>query len=139
MLTTRKKDEPAAGAQGVNLIGEGTRIEGDMVAAGDVRIDGYLKGDLTTAARLVVGPNGVVEGQVSCIFAEIIGQVKGDLQASETLTLRSTARIHGNLQIGRLIVESGAVFSGSCSMSGQVKAIQPPQEIKTRGENAQTA
>lgn len=123
MLTTRKKEE-ATTAKGVNLIGEGTRIEGDVFAAGDIRVDGQLKGDLQSTARLVIGPTGQIEGQVKCVFAEVIGSLKGDIQATETLTLRATARITGNLTVGRLIIESGAEFSGSCSMSGQLKSIQ---------------
>lgn len=135
MLSTKKKEE-ANTTKGVNLIGEGTRIEGDITAAGDIRVDGQLKGDLQTSARLVIGPNGQVEGQVKCLFAEVIGTLKGDIQASETLTLRATARIIGNLTVGRLIIESGAVFSGSCSMSGQVKAIQT-NEKSGSDQNAQ--
>jgi len=137
MLSNRKKEEVNTN-KGVNLIGEGTRIEGDITAAGDIRVDGLLKGDLSTAARVVIGPNGSVEGQVKCTFAEIIGQLKGDISATETLTLRATAKITGNLTIGRLIIESGAVFSGSCSMSGQVKPIQS-SEKPVSVENAQTA
>jgi cytoskeletal protein CcmA (bactofilin family) len=137
MLSNKKKEEAHA-TKGVNLIGEGTRIEGDISAAGDIRIDGLLKGDLTTLARVVIGLNGSVEGQVKCTFAEVIGQLKGDIQATEALCLRSTARISGNLTVGRLLVESGAVFSGSCSMSGQIKPLQTNEKTNSV-ENAQTA
>jgi len=137
MLSNKKKEEVNT-TKGVNLIGEGTRIEGDITAAGDIRVDGQLKGDLTTAARVVIGPNGSIEGQVKCTFAEVIGQLKGDIHATETLTLRATAKIIGNLTVGRLIVESGAVFSGSCTMSGQVKPIQASEKPDSV-DNAKTA
>jgi len=127
MLSTRKKEEVNTN-KGVNLIGEGTRIEGDITAAGDIRVDGQLKGDLTTAARVVIGPNGSVEGQVKCTFAEVIGRLKGDIAATESLTLRATAKITGNLIVGRLIIESGAEFSGNCSMSGQVKPLSASEK-----------
>ncbi len=123
MLSTKKKEE-ATTTKGVNLIGEGTHIEGDVSAAGDIRVDGHLKGDLQTSARLVIGPNGQIEGQVKCQYAEVIGSLKGDIQVNETLTLRASAHIAGNLTVGRLIIESGAIFSGSCSMSGQLKNVQ---------------
>lgn len=137
MLSNRKKEEVNT-TKGVNLLGEGTRITGDINAAGDIRIDGQLKGDLNTTARVVIGPNGSVEGQVKCTFAEVIGSLKGDIQANETLTLRSTARIIGNLTVGRLIIESGAEFSGSCSMPGQLKTL-PTNETTNSAESAKTA
>ncbi len=115
MLNRTKSENPTIAAQ-VNLIGVGTQINGDVDARGDIRVDGILNGNLTGATRVVVGPEGRVNGHIQCTFAEIIGQVKGDVVLNETLTLRSNARIEGNITIGRLIVESGAVFTGSCTM-----------------------
>jgi|JI7StandDraft_1071085.scaffolds.fasta_scaffold133012_2 cytoskeletal protein CcmA (bactofilin family) len=120
MLNRTKSENPAIAAN-VNLIGGGTQINGDVVAHGDIRVDGVLNGNLTGATRVVVGPEGRVNGNIHCTFAEIIGQVKGDVVLNETLTLRANARIDGNITIGRLIVESGAVFTGNCTMQN------PPQ------------
>lgn len=119
MLTAKKKEEAVVAGQGVNLIGEGTVIDGDVKANGDIRVDGHLKGDLITPSRLVIGPAGWLQGNVQCQHAEIIGQLTGDLQVNETLTLRASAKIEGNIRVNRLIIESGASFSGSCSMPGE--------------------
>jgi cytoskeletal protein CcmA (bactofilin family) len=121
MLTAKKKVEEAVAGQGVNLIGEGTSIDGDVKANGDIRVDGRLKGDLETPARLVIGPRGWLQGNVQCQHAEVIGQLIGDLHVNETLTLRASARIDGNIRVGRLIIESGATFTGSCSMPNSEK------------------
>ena len=68
-----------AGAEGsaINLIGVGTQIIGDIISSGDVRIDGTLSGNIKLNGRLVVGPNGTIEGNVNCQNADISGEVKG--------------------------------------------------------------
>ena len=112
----KKKTEAPSNKQGINLINEGTRIQGDLVSAGDVRIDGFLKGEINTGSRLAVGLSGQVEGSIHCAFADIAGRVDGDMVVTEVLTIRATAKISGDLTVGKLIVEEGAVFTGNCTM-----------------------
>jgi len=107
--------------QGINLINEGTRIVGDLVAQGDVRIDGHLKGDVNTRARLAIGASGQVEGQLHGSMVDIAGEVKGDVVVSGVLTLRKTARVRGDLTVSKLVIEEGAMFSGQCTMTDMVK------------------
>ena len=64
-------------ASSVNLIGNGTKIIGDIQSAGDVRIDGLLTGNIVTTGKFVLGPNGVVEGNVTSGNADISGEIKG--------------------------------------------------------------
>ena len=116
----RKKTENAP-MQGINLINEGTRITGDLVAQGDVRIDGHLKGDVNTRARLAIGASGYVEGQLNGSMVDIAGEVKGDVVVSGVLTLRNTARVRGDLTVSKLVIEEGAMFSGQCTMTDMVK------------------
>ena len=116
----RKKTEQAP-MQGINLINEGTRISGDLVAQGDVRIDGQLKGDVNTRARLAIGASGHVDGQLFGSMVDIAGEVKGDVVVTGVLTLRKTARVRGDLTVGKLIIEEGAMFSGQCTMTDMVK------------------
>lgn len=116
----RKKTENAP-MQGINLINEGTRISGDLVAQGDVRIDGHLKGDVNTRARLAIGASGHVEGQLNGSMVDIAGEVKGDVVVSGVLTLRKSARVRGDLTVGKLVIEEGAMFTGQCTMTDMVK------------------
>lgn len=108
----------------VNIIGAGTSIEGDVVSSGDIRIDGNLKGTLKTRGKLVVGPSGSVEGEVSCQNADVSGHVRGKLVVTDLLSLKATAKVGGEITTGKLAIEPGADFSGSCSMGGVVKEIQ---------------
>ena len=59
----------------INRIVEGTSIEGEIKCESNIRIDGSFVGNLSTKGRLVVGPNGRIEGTVNCQNAEIEGLV----------------------------------------------------------------
>ena len=98
-----------------------TSIKGDIISEGDFRIDGTLEGSIKTNGKIVIGKEGLVNGGLSCNNADVEGKIKGNLFVSETLNLRSTCHIEGEVVIGKLIVESGANFNASCSMNKEGK------------------
>lgn len=118
---TTRNTAPDSGS--VNIIGAGTSIEGEIVSGGDIRIDGNLKGSVNTRGKLVVGPTGVIDGEVHCQNADISGTVKGNVNVADLLTLKATSKLSGDLVTGKLAIEPGADFSGSCSMAGVVKSM----------------
>jgi cytoskeletal protein CcmA (bactofilin family) len=105
----------------VNLIGNGTKIIGDINSNGDVRIDGSLLGNIITSGKFVLGPNGVVEGNVTSGNADLSGIIKGTINISEMLLLKSSAKIDGDIITSKLAIEPGALFTGNCSMDAKVK------------------
>lgn len=107
-----------------NRIGKGTTIIGDIRSDGDFRIEGHIEGNLVTPGRVVIGKTGSVIGTLSSSFADIEGHFSGQLELSETLTLKSTATIEGEVEVGKLSVEPGAVFNASCKMKGNFKDIE---------------
>jgi cytoskeletal protein CcmA (bactofilin family) len=102
--------------QTINIINEGTVIKGDIVANGDIRIDGELIGNIGAKGRLVIGPNGKIEGEIDCNNIEVSGYIKGKVKVSEMLTMKASARIFGELMAGKLSVEPGSLFTGTCTM-----------------------
>ena len=102
--------------QVINIISEGTKIKGDIIANGDIRIDGELIGNISAKGRLVVGPSGKITGEVNCNNIEISGVIKGKVNASELMNMKSTSQIEGDIVAGKLSVEPGSVFSGTCKM-----------------------
>ncbi|NQU51545.1 MAG: polymer-forming cytoskeletal protein [Bacteroidetes bacterium] len=102
--------------QSINIISEGTKIKGDIIANGDIRIDGDLAGNISAQGRLVVGPKGKIEGEIDCNNIEISGYIKGKVTARELLTMKSTSKIEGDISAGKLSVEPGSEFTGTCSM-----------------------
>ncbi|MBA4304359.1 MAG: cell shape determination protein CcmA [Sphingobacteriaceae bacterium] len=119
MFGKRKHDQTPQ--QGINLINEGTRIQGDFNAQGDIRIDGQLYGDVQTRGRLAIGASGMVKGQLNGNMVDIAGEVEGDVLVSGVLTLRKSAKVLGDLTVGKLVIEEGAMFSGQCTMTDMVK------------------
>jgi len=115
-MKMNQKSSPETPSQNINLISQGTKINGDIVSDGDIRIDGYLKGNITTKGRLVIGGTGSIEGEIVCSNIEISGNFKGKIAASDLLTMKSSAVVTGDIIISKLGVEPGCVFSGTCQM-----------------------
>ena len=99
-----------------NAITSGSKIIGTIIADGDIRIDGTVEGELQCAGKVVIGEKGLVKGTVSCQNSEIMGSLDGKIINSQTLALRATGKIKGEVQTQTLIVEPNAQFNGSCQM-----------------------
>ena len=99
-----------------NALTNGSRIVGEIFAESDFRIDGDVEGTITCNGKVVIGQKGFMKGSITCVNAEIIGTVEGDITVSELLSLRSTANIKGDVKTKILLVEPNAVFEGTCSM-----------------------
>ena len=108
-----------------NSIGTGTSIKGDIESNGDFRIDGTLIGTIKTKGKVVIGSTGRVEGEIICQNADVEGKIKARVSVSELLTLKATARLIGDVSTGKLAIEPGAEFSGSCDMGGANKPQAP--------------
>jgi len=100
----------------INLIGVGTCITGDITCKGDIRIDGEITGHVDAKAKVVMGGTGIVIGNINGTSADISGIVKGNITVNDTLFLKATAKVEGNLITNKFIVEAGAVFTGHCHM-----------------------
>ena len=105
----------------VNMIGVGTIITGDISSKGDIRIDGTLKGSVNTEGRVVLGREGMIDGDVICKDADISGTIKAKITVSQLLSLKATAKLNGDIITNKLSIEPGAAFSGSCSMGAVIK------------------
>ena len=124
-----------------NMIAQGTVFEGDLKSERDFRIEGRVKGTLITKGKVVIGKTGVIIGSLSCGYADIEGQVKGKILVSDTLSLRSSANVEGDVQTGKLAVEPGAIFNVNCQMKDAVKELktEPKKPIEPSAKSGQSA
>lgn len=99
-----------------NRIVEGTSIIGDIVSKADFRLDGELIGNFTSQGKLVIGPSGIIKGEIICHNADIEGEFQGKLKVLEVLNIKATAKIHGEVAVGKLSIEPGAEFTATCTM-----------------------
>jgi cytoskeletal protein CcmA (bactofilin family) len=114
----------------MNKIGDGTSINGDINSNGDIRIDGSIVGTVKCKGKLILGPSGIVQGDIICANAEISGTVKGNVQVNELLNLKASANVNGEIGTGKLSIEPGANFSGTCVMGAVVKDIKNAEPRK---------
>lgn len=108
-----------------NRIVEGAVIEGTIQSPVDFRVDGTIKGTLRTQGKLVIGPQGSVEGQIFAGEASIAGKLKGSLEVKGLTTLAQTAQVHAELYTGQISIEAGAQFSGQCHMGVKTSEAKP--------------
>lgn len=132
MFNQTKDEKPIAKtavavSSSLNTIGAGTSIEGEIKCDGDIRIDGNVKGTVYSKAKIVVGPTGIIEGDLVCENADVSGKVFGKIQAEEMLFLKGNAYLEGDMTVGKLVVETGARFNGGCRMG--VKEIKPQENF----------
>ena len=128
-----KNSEPTAA---VNMIGAGTIITGDVISKGDIRVDGTLKGSVNTEGKVVLGREGVIEGDVVCKDADISGTIKARITVSQLLSLKTTAKLNGDIITNKLSIEPGASFTGSCSMGAVIKDIKHAEKQEKKEKTA---
>ncbi len=124
----------------VNLLGAGTVIKGDIESDGDFRIDGKLQGSIVSKGKIVIGNTGQVEGEVTCQNADVSGNIKANIRVRELLTLKSTSVINGDIITGKLSIEPGAKFTGSCDMGeNKLQGNTVPNRNEKSGRKEKTA
>ena len=134
MFTNNNNDtvKKTASTAAVNIISNGTTITGDIKSKGDIRVDGSLNGSIETEGKVVVGQGGVVEGDVICKDADVAGVIKAKITVSQLLSLKSSAKLNGDIVTNKLSIEPGATFTGSCSMGAVIKDIKDVGKTEKR-------
>jgi cytoskeletal protein CcmA (bactofilin family) len=125
MFTTKEEKKAAEEiSNSSNVIGKGTVLEGNIETYGNIRIEGRINGNIKSKSKIVLGHSSHIDGNVTAQNADIEGNVKGKIEISEVLVLKATANVHGDISTGKLVVEPGAVFNGSCKMGAAIKDIK---------------
>ena len=107
------------------FIGSGTVLTGETTFQAMLRVDGHLTGSVSSeTGTLIVGSTGRVDANIIVASATINGTVNGDIIVAERLELGRTARVVGNVQAPRLVIEDGAVLEGSCAMINARQALE---------------
>lgn len=128
--TNKKSSSPTSSSNSLNSLVKGTKVEGTVTSESDIRVDGIIIGTLNCNAKVIVGPTGVIEGDVKCENAVFEGTFKGNLNVAQLLTVKETAQIHGDVITNKLLVQSGATFNVTCRMgasrnkSGQTPVVK---------------
>jgi cytoskeletal protein CcmA (bactofilin family) len=110
-----------------SIISIDTIIRGDLESNGDMRIDGKLIGNIICKAKLLIGPQGIVEGNINGNNADIHGKVNGNIKLNGQLNLIGKSVITGDIHVGKLQIESTVCFNGKCHMGANVVELNNEQ------------
>lgn len=125
MLTTKEQKRVAEEiSNSSNVIGKGTVLEGNIETFGNIRIEGKVIGNIKSKSKIALGVGSHIDGNITAQNADIEGEVRGKIEIGELLVLKATAVVHGDILTGKLVVEPGAVFNGSCKMGAAIKDIK---------------
>jgi cytoskeletal protein CcmA (bactofilin family) len=121
-----KTPEPES-TRGQASIGKAVKINGQIYSKEDLYVDGDVEGTIELQEhRLTIGPNGKVHSSVKAREVVILGNVQGNVDASDKLEIRKDARLVGDIKTARIIIEDGAYFKGSID-------IVKPEQAKAAG------
>ena len=98
------------------LIEHGVEMNGRLVVAQPLRIEGEFRGELECASSVFVSETGTVEAPIRARAVEIRGAVVGDIVASREIVIHATGRLHGDVETPSLVVVRGATFNGRTRM-----------------------
>ena len=120
----------------VTIVGQGAKLEGTVVSAGSLRIDGQVKGQINADGDVVLSPQSQVEADIRAVNVTVAGRFKGNLFAKQTAELARGGRVDGNISSKSLIVAEGAVFNGQSNMDQQGQAASPPAGGAQQGQTS---
>ncbi|MFQ5649534.1 MAG: polymer-forming cytoskeletal protein [bacterium] len=116
MLGKKSFDEMSSGGNLNTIIGKGSSFEGTLKVQSTLRVDGKVKGTVTTSESLVIGKEGALDGDITVRNAIVGGKLKGKLVASGKVVLEANSVFNGELKTTKLVIDEGAIFEGNCSM-----------------------
>jgi len=132
MFTTKEEKKAADEiTNSSNVIGKGTVLEGNIETSGNIRIEGRIIGNIKSKSKIALGSSSLIDGNVAAQNADVEGTVKGKLEISDLLVLKATGSVQGDISTGKLVVEPGAVFNGTCKMGAAVKDIKSAENASS--------
>lgn len=110
----------------ISIIGPGMRVVGDCESEGTLRIEGSVEGTVRAGKAVVVGKDGVVDGDIDTQDAVIGGRVTGSITAESRLELQATCVVEGEVRARRIKLEEGGKVNGTVEI-GDLSKKSPPR------------
>ncbi len=132
MFPSKKQTTGSTEVEANNIIGKGTKIIGDLLTQGNIRIDGEINGNITSKSKVALGSGSNLKGNLVSSNAEIEGEITGNLFIAELLVLKANAVINGDVCALRMITEPGAKINGQCKV-GEAPKVTSAQNSALNG------
>ncbi|SHE42720.1 protein CcmA, bactofilin family [Tissierella praeacuta DSM 18095] len=111
----RKKDEVIVEDLD-SLIGENIKITGKIEGKGNLRVDGFIEGDIDYDGNIVIGESGKVYGNINANDISLAGTTHGNIDSKTKLVILPTGTLIGDIEVSSFIVHENAKFDGNCKM-----------------------
>jgi cytoskeletal protein CcmA (bactofilin family) len=136
----RSSDSHRGMEKGPVNIGKSVIIKGELTGSEDLTIEGHVEGKIELRQNvLTIGPNGKIKAQVFAKAVIILGEVTGNVTASEKVDLRDNGSVDGDIAAPRVAIAEGAHFRGSIDMQrtgGKTGETPKAGEAKADGKTA---
>ena len=129
----------------VTIVGQGAKLEGTLVSAGSLRIDGQVKGQVNADGDVMLAPTSQVEADIRAQNVSVAGRFKGSILVKGRAEIARGGRVDGNITSKTLVIEDGAIFQGQSTMDqqsaqgGQQAPPPPQQQARTDASKAEEA
>lgn len=144
MFSKKKNDKPTSqnntpsfndqntqkNSRGKNLsiLEEGTKIEGRLLSEYPLRIDGVVDGTIESETKLFIAEHAVVNGDITCVDADIFGKVIGKIISTGKLAIKHSGNVKGDIEYNTLEIEGGAQLSCTVTQTfGKLEKVSPAQ------------
>lgn len=112
-----KKDEFTQNTQNIDsLLGENIKIIGKVEGRGNLRVDGYVEGDMNYDGDVVISETGRVKGNIICTNITISGTVDGNIDTNGKLTILNSGKVIGDVEVNNIVIHDSGFFQGNCKM-----------------------
>ncbi|MFV0312331.1 MAG: polymer-forming cytoskeletal protein [Dysgonomonas sp.] len=107
-----------------SVLSQSTMFSGEINSKGDLRIDGSIEGNINCEGKIIIGPDGRVNGNIKSSSIELMGKINGDVIAYDIVRLKSSSYFKGEITALNLEIEAGANFFGTCKMVTEQDTIE---------------
>ena len=123
----------------VTIVGQGAKLEGTVVSAGSLRIDGQVKGQINAEGDVLLSPQSQVEADIRAQNVVVAGRFKGAINVKGRAELARGGRVDGDITSKTLVVEEGGIFQGQSIMDQQPTQGQPASKASDKEAASEAA
>lgn len=121
-------------------IGKSVVIKGELNGSEDLTVEGHVEGKVELKQHvLTVGPNGRIHAEVFAKVVVVLGQVVGNITASDKVDIRDKGVVEGNIIAPRVAIAEGSQFRGSVDMQRKADAPTPETRLAVAAPSAPAA
>jgi cytoskeletal protein CcmA (bactofilin family) len=123
----------------ISIIGPGMRVVGDCQTDGTLRIEGTVEGTVRAGKAVVLGKDGVVDGDITTQDAVIGGRVTGSITAESRLELQASCMVEGQVKARRIKLDEGGTVNGTVQIGDVATGASAPRPQARRSDEPQPA